>query len=70
MAWLAVDEHGYEWVFQKRPIRLNTGYFEKFGSWYGGISVELPKGTIKKLIGEQITYESSPIKLKEENIEG
>jgi len=42
---------------------FNIGY-------YGFISdsnvVKLPKGTIKKLIGKDLTWEDNPVELKEE----
>lgn len=64
MAWLAVDYSG-EFISDKKPFRdmFNIGY-------YGFISdskvVKLPKGTIKKLIGKDLTWEDEPVELEEE----
>lgn len=33
---------------------------------YLGHSIELPKGSIKKLIGRELSWKNSPIELKEE----
>lgn len=63
MAWLAVDERNFEWIFEGKPIRLNEGYYAKFGTWNGGNQVELPKGTILYLTGHNMSYENMPIEL-------
>lgn len=62
MAWLVVDgRDNSEWIYKYQPDRASTGDF-----WYdcGGDCVELPKGTIKKLIGRELTWEDKPIELK------
>lgn len=70
MAWLAVDKNGDEAIYAECPKR-----FIRFGDWdcsssdysSGGFCfVELPKGTIKKLIGKSLTWEDDPVELKEE----
>jgi hypothetical protein len=62
MAWLVVDgRDNTESVFEYKPIRANTGDF-----WHdcGGNCVELPQGTIKKLIGRELTWDDNPVELK------
>lgn len=63
-AWVAVDYSG-EFISDKEPFRdmFNTGYY---GFVANANVVKLPKGTIKKLIGRDLTWEDKPIKLKEE----
>ena len=62
--WIAVDYSG-EFISDKAPFRdmFNIGY-------YGFVSdanvVKLPKGTIKKLTGKDLTWEDKPIELKGE----
>lgn len=62
-AWVAVDYSG-EFISDKEPFKdmFNIGY-------YGFVSdanvVKLSEGTIKKLIGRDLTWEDGPIKLKE-----
>lgn len=65
MAWVAVDENGDEWIYGK-----DKPYRERFGIdiwvWFSdGASVHLPKGTIKKLIGYELTWKDEPVELKE-----
>jgi hypothetical protein len=35
-------------------------------AYYLGYSIELPKGTINKLIGRELSWEDEPVELKEE----
>lgn len=69
MAWLAVDENGKEGVFKNRPIRgeLNFWYDEQEideGIFYD-TEISLPRGSIKKLIGRELTWNDEPVELKE-----
>lgn len=72
MAYLAVDKDGTECIFSKLPIRRTTNeYGEKIQKpsckwgYIGIISdeqqyVELPQGSIKKLIGKELTWKDKP----------
>lgn len=70
MAWVAVHKNGKEGIFSHRPTRG-----EKLDFWYdeqeddAGVlydtEIPLPKGSIKKLIGRDLTWEDNPIELKE-----
>ena len=62
MAWLAVHKNGVEFVFDFEPERWNDSYWVVD---YGD-DVHLPKGSIKKLIGRDLTWEDEPVELKEE----
>lgn len=67
MAWLAVNEYGSERIFADKPYR-NTD--PRFGlNWNCGwlsLYIELPKGSIKKLIGRELKWEDEPVELKDE----
>lgn len=70
MAWVAVSKAGTELISPVKPI--------KDGAWwscveeisiegeYGDVemSIELPKGSIKKLIGKDLTWEDDPVEIK------
>lgn len=75
MAWVAVDKfcvgvENSEYIHSTKPIRIK----DEFGEYWGNDGtyeiaceyscVELPKGTIKKLIGRDMTWEDEPIELK------
>lgn len=63
MVWLAVNQDSTERIFSDcyKPIR---GYYtEHLGEWVG-LGVIVPKGTIKKLIGRELTWEDEPVELK------
>lgn len=76
MAWLAVNKNGDEYIFSSKPIRnLEYDIFEDpvYESWDGQgghlelhhySDIQLPKGTIKKLIGRELTWEDEPVKLE------
>lgn len=66
MAWVAADEFGNEGIYANRPVR-NTG------CWWDSVVTEndcydteisLPKGSIKKLIGRDLTWKDEPVELK------
>lgn len=58
MVWVAVDKNGDECIFE---CRLHRGEDE----WYETCDfIELPKGSIKKLIGRDLTWSDDIIELK------
>ena len=58
MAWVAVDKNGDEYIFEGMPHRYE-------GEWYETCDfLELPKGSIKKLIGRDLTWKNHPIELE------
>lgn len=70
MAWVAVHKNGEEGIFSHKPTRGKELDF-----WYdkmedGGVfydtEIPLPKGSIKKLIGRELSWEDEPVELKEE----
>ena len=71
--WVAVDGHGDERVFNKKPLRNypNMNLEVLWGQRWRtasvvsgeGSGVRLPKGTIKHLIGRKLTYSDEPVKL-------
>lgn len=71
MAWLAVDKDGTEYIFaDKKPIRgedewlpkfMDDGLYDTFCGY-----INLPKGSIKKLIGRELSWNDEPVELKEE----
>lgn len=62
MAWVAVNYNGNECVFDTKPERYNNLFWVI--EW--GDDVYLPKGSIKKLIGRELTWEDEPVELKED----
>lgn len=61
IAYVAVDgDTGNECIYDKKPKRC-------LGFWKteNGVYVDLPKGTIEKLIGKKLTWEDEPVALKE-----
>ena len=69
MAWLAVDKNGGELIFRFKPERkLDTDYMTlSYWGWYDlrldDWGLDLPKGSIKKLIGRELTWDDDPVKL-------
>ena len=57
MAWLAVDKYGLEAIYKVKPHRL---YDCIWASQFTG----LPPGSIKKLIGRELTWSDEPVELK------
>ena len=61
-AWVAVDADGSEWVFTNHPER---DIRELMWLANGNNYTELPKGSIKALIGRELTWNDEPVELKE-----
>ena len=57
MAWVAVDKIGEELILRTEPFRVGD-------YWIGYSIVHLPKGSIKKLIGRDLSYDDEPVELK------
>ena len=61
-AWVAVDADGSECIFRKEP-------YQREGVWFSSSLsnefVELPKGSIKALIGRELSWSDEPVELKE-----
>lgn len=71
MAWVAVDSLNQELIFKNEPFRdIDTDYMITYHGWFDEIrnswGIELPKGSIKKLIDRDLTFEDNPVELKEE----
>jgi hypothetical protein len=66
MAYLAVDKDGTETIYNTKPIRgtnqikCNTEMWvlPRMSTHY----IILPKGSIKKLIGKDLTWNDEPVK--------
>ena len=63
MAWVVVDSENKEYVHQSKPFRVWLGGMMGWESGNHG-SVKLPKGTIKKIIGRELTWNDEPVELK------
>lgn len=63
MAWVAVDKDGHECVYQFRPKRISETFIPlyTYSMW-----LVLPKGSIKKLIGRDLTWSDEPVELGNE----
>lgn len=72
MAFLAVNKDGTEIISRIKPYRdLQYGFFECIENIGVGshcscsdASVTLPKGSILKLIGRELTWNDEPVELK------
>ena len=58
--WLAVDYNCIEKAFWNKPKRC-----EKHREWWGDRMI-LPHGSIKKLIGRELSWSDEPVELKGE----
>ena len=59
MAFLAVDKNGSEYIYSDKPKKNETNYYVSVGTHF----VELPKGTIKMIIGKELTFDNEPFEL-------
>lgn len=69
MAWVAVNDNGDEYIYEAMPERcFGWQWVPAFCEWQDRIydSIKLPKGSIKKLIGKELSWEDDCVELKEE----
>lgn len=62
MAWVAVDKDNTEYIYEDEPDRTEAGCW---WSYLGGV-VRIPNGSIKKLIGRELSWKDNCVELKEE----
>lgn len=60
MAFVACDENKAEWIYDEHPQRRKLEFYP---SEVGNNCVELPSGTIKKLIGYDLSWYDEPVEL-------
>lgn len=55
-------------IFEEKPERFYAQWKPTFCEYQDRVydNVELPKGSIKKLIGRELSWEDEPVELKEE----
>lgn len=69
MAWVATNFNGTEIISPDKPTRDFREWSDYQEIWiegeYGKVdySICLPKGTIRKLIGKELTWEDDPVEL-------
>lgn len=66
MAWLCTFGNGDEYIFEEKPIRGKSIFTPKYNYWYTDShhSVKLPKGSIKNIIGRELTWDDEPVAFK------
>lgn len=68
MSWVAVDSFGNEFIYACKPV-FDRGYWCDIiviDHYYYDTEIPLPKGSIKKLIGKDLSWKDNPVELKEE----
>ena len=66
MAWLAVDKDGTECICSTKPYQDWENFKWCIENLPESNAVELPQGSIKKLIGRDLSWNNEPVELKEE----
>ncbi len=59
MAFLVCERDGSEYIYHHRPDRIDDAYFD------GEYPIRLPKGSIARLIGRELTWDDEPYRLDE-----
>lgn len=62
MAWVAVDGNIFEVMFDNKPTR--NKYLHVWQVDIYNKAILIPKGSIKKLIGRELTWDDEPVELK------
>ena len=66
MAWVAVNRNGDECIYEAMPERFYCVWAQTFCEYENRVYdyVELPKGSIKKLIGRELNWDDDPVELQ------
>jgi hypothetical protein len=65
MAWVAVTKQGREFISMSKPIRVTDE--DNYYGWKDTFTeISLCSGSIKKLIGRDLTFDDEPVELKED----
>lgn len=63
MAWLCVNSFGTELIFETEPHKAVYSWRDDYGSCK---CIEILQGSIKKLIGRDLSWQDEPVELKED----
>ena len=67
MAYLCVNKDGQELICKNNPKRCNSDWEDDdylgMGEHYVWYDLNLPKGSIEKLIGKTLTWEDEPVEI-------
>lgn len=69
MAWLAISPNGRERIFRNRPTYdwfewLDAEeFYAECQSFEISTEIDLPSGTIEKILGRTLTFDESPIEI-------
>lgn len=66
MAWVAVNKDKSEFIYSQEPERRNDSWSLPVDQDYciKGDNFELPKGSIYKLTGKNLSWNDNPIEIK------
>ncbi len=64
MAWVGVNRYGDEYIYESKPNRHVQEMYIRGDDFF--MMVQVPKGTIKKLIGRELTCYDEAVHLEEE----
>lgn len=73
MAWVAVTKYGAEQIFRNRSMKYRSFWvdFQELDiiskvlekDFDEDCSIEIPSGTIEKIIGRKLTWEDEPVEI-------
>lgn len=65
MAWVVKNKDGSETIYEVKPYKYNDEWVSRKDSWERPYQhFGIPQGSIKKLIGRELTSEDEPVELK------
>ena len=70
---MLTNKDGTEWIMPGKPVRGWCGHWEysekvyvESEQGYVSIEIELPKGSVYKLLGKELTWDDEPVELQTE----
>lgn len=65
MVWVVKNEDGSETIYVVKPYKYLGKWVSRKDGWHREYQhFNIPKGSIKKLIGRELTWNDEPVELK------
>ena len=65
MAWVVKNKDGSETIYEVKPYKYNDEWVSRKDSWERPYQhFGIPQGSIKKLIGRELTWNDEPVELE------
>lgn len=67
MAWVVKNKDGSETIYEVKPYKFKDEWVSREDGWKRPYQYfDIPQGSIKKLVGRELSWDDEPVELKQE----